>query len=218
MKDIPTVRGRRYIASLVAQGEHGSQDFKLSVDDAHKIARSLSAFANCEGGRLLIGVKDNGAVAGVRDEGDAYIVALAASRYCRPEVDVEFTAYSVDAHTVVICASVAKSPHPEAVQCQDSDGRWRPYWRVADENIAAHPLMVRARNCTDPLCLSLDSETQSLLRFMRSHPEGIDAPDAALELSMSQRRAAALIVDLLRTGIAVPVYRAPVFKFILKED
>ncbi len=50
MKDLPTIRGRRYIASLVAEGEHSRQDFKLTIDNAHKIAHSVSAFANAEGG------------------------------------------------------------------------------------------------------------------------------------------------------------------------
>lgn len=50
----------QYIRQLVSEGEHCHQDFKFEISDARKIARSLSAFANTEGGRLLIGVKDNG--------------------------------------------------------------------------------------------------------------------------------------------------------------
>lgn len=217
MKDIPTQRGRRYIASLVARGEHDRQDFKLSVDDAHKIARSVSAFANASGGRLLIGVKDNGAIAGVRDEGDAYVVDMAATRYCRPPVSVQFTAYSVDVNTVVICAEIPAADG-EAVQCQDSDGRWRAYWRVADENIAAHPIMVRARNATDPLCLSLDSETQRFMAFMRENPGGIDPAQAATALSMSERNASSLLVSLIRAGVATHIYCPPVFKFVLVNE
>lgn len=95
MKDLPTIRGRRYIASLVAEGEHSRQDFKLTIDNAHKIAHSVSAFANAEGGRLLIGVKDNGTIAGVRDEEDVYVVEQAARMLCSPSVEVEFTAYSL---------------------------------------------------------------------------------------------------------------------------
>lgn len=49
-----------YIHKLVAEGEHIHQDFKFAISDARKIAKSLSAFANTEGGRLLVGVKDNG--------------------------------------------------------------------------------------------------------------------------------------------------------------
>ena len=50
----------QYIRQLVSEGEHCHQDFKFEISDARKIARSLSAFANTEGGRLLVGVKDIG--------------------------------------------------------------------------------------------------------------------------------------------------------------
>ena len=61
-----------------------------------KIARSLSAFANHSGGSLLIGVKDNGAIAGVRNEEDIYVVEQAAELYCRPAQHLEFTALRAD--------------------------------------------------------------------------------------------------------------------------
>ena len=48
-----------YIHALIAEGEHQQQDFKFEISDARKIAKTLSAFANTDGGRLLIGVKDN---------------------------------------------------------------------------------------------------------------------------------------------------------------
>lgn len=54
-----------YLQQLIAEGEHQQQDFKFEISDARKIARSLSAFSNTDGGRLLIGVKDNGRIAGV---------------------------------------------------------------------------------------------------------------------------------------------------------
>lgn len=43
-------------------------DFKFEISDSKKIARSLVAFANTDGGRLLIGVKDNGVISGIRSE------------------------------------------------------------------------------------------------------------------------------------------------------
>ena len=58
----------QYLEKLISEGEHVHQDFKFAISDARKIAKSLSAFANTEGGRLLVGVKDNGKIAGVRSE------------------------------------------------------------------------------------------------------------------------------------------------------
>jgi predicted HTH transcriptional regulator len=55
-----------YVLKMIAEGEHLRQDFKTRVEDARKIARTLAAFANTAGGRLLVGVRDNGTVCGVQ--------------------------------------------------------------------------------------------------------------------------------------------------------
>lgn len=143
MKDIPAIKGRHYIASLIEQGEHEQQDFKYVISDARKIARSISAFANNGGGRLLIGVKDNGTVAGVRNEEDVYVVEAAAEIYCRPAVEVDFTAFKVDPGVVVIRASIAAASHRPIFVAEDG-GELRAYFRVKDENIVASAEMVEA--------------------------------------------------------------------------
>ena len=40
------------LLKLIEQGEHEQQDFKYKVMDAAKLAKSVSAFANTDGGRL----------------------------------------------------------------------------------------------------------------------------------------------------------------------
>ena len=62
------VDDRRYLLNLIGEGEHQQQDFKYKVTDAQKLARSVSAFANTDGGRLLIGVRDDGHISGIRSE------------------------------------------------------------------------------------------------------------------------------------------------------
>ena len=84
MKDLKAIRGRYYLERIIAEGEHEQQDFKYAISDARKIARSLSAFANHSGGRLLVGVRDNGSIAGVRNEEDIYLLEQAAEMYCEP--------------------------------------------------------------------------------------------------------------------------------------
>ena len=164
MKDIKAIKGKFYIQRLIEEGEHEHQDFKFSISDARKIARSLSAFANNDGGRLLIGVKDNGNIAGVRNEEDIYVVEQAAQMYCRPAQNVEFTAYKTEGGAIVICAEIARASR-RPVQVQEPDGSWRTYYRVKDENIVAPDLMVRAwrqKEAQEGSLLSF-SETESVL-------------------------------------------------------
>ena len=93
---------KQYLQRLISEGEHQQQDFKYRVSDARKLARSVSAFANTDGGRLLIGVRDDGHMSGVRSEEEIYMMHQAAYRYCRPEASIKFDTYHVDGRTVEI--------------------------------------------------------------------------------------------------------------------
>lgn len=201
MKDIPCTPGARRVKAWVAEGEHLRQDFKHSVSDAHKIARSVSAFANHSGGRLLIGVKDNGAIAGVRNEEDAYVVETAAQIYCSPAVPVAFHAYSVDTGLTVIVAQIEPVDAPP-VYVLEADGTRRAYYRVADENISAHPLMVAAwerRRLDDPLVLG-PAHAELLDLVTAAGAFSADVRAIALALHTAERTAAALVAEAVAAG------------------
>ena len=129
---------RQYLQSLIREGEHQQQDFKYRVSDALKLAKSVSAFANTDGGRLLIGVRDDGNMSGVRDEEEIYMMHQAAYRYCRPEASIKFDTYHVDGRTIVIATVPPSDRRPICVV--SDDGKPRAYIRIADENIVASPV------------------------------------------------------------------------------
>lgn len=216
MKDLRATRGRYVIHDLIEQGEHEHQDFKYSISDARKIARSVSAFANNDGGCLLIGVKDNGVIAGVRNEEDIYVVEQAAQMYCSPAQDVKFDAFKMEGGLIVIRATIAKADK-RPVQVLEADGRRRAYYRVADENIAAHPLMVRAwqqqhSDATSIFTLS-DAET-ALLTALDQACEPLSTSQLPLLLHISQRASDDIVVRLAAMHIITFVYTPQEFKII----
>ena len=129
---------RRYLLSLISEGEHQQQDFKYRVSDAQKLAKSVSAFANTDGGRLLIGVRDDGNLSGVRSEEEIYMMHQAAYRYCQPEASIKFDTYHVDGRTIVIATIPPSDRRP--ICAISEDGRKRAFIRIADENIVASPV------------------------------------------------------------------------------
>jgi hypothetical protein len=129
---------RQYLLSLIREGEHQQQDFKYRVSDALKLAKSVSAFANTDGGRLLIGVRDDGNMSGVRDEEEIYMMHQAAYRYCRPEASIKFETYHVDGRTIVIATVPPSDRRPICVVSDDE--KPKAYIRIADENIVASPI------------------------------------------------------------------------------
>jgi predicted HTH transcriptional regulator len=205
MKDLRATRGRYVIQELIEQGEHEHQDFKFSISDARKIARSVSAFANNDGGWLLIGVKDNGTVAGVRNEEDIYVVEQAAQMCCTPPQDVKFDAFKVDGGLIVIRATVAKAAK-RPVQVIEADGRRRAYYRVADENIAAHPLMVRAWQMQHSSVFTLSDAETALLSVLSASTEPLSTSRLPLLLHTSQRASDDIVVRLAAMHIIEFVY------------
>ena len=133
--------GHHPLYRLIAEGEHQRQDFKYKVADAAKLATPVSAFANTDGGRLLIGVRDDGHVSGVRSEEEIYMMRTAAGDYCRPAADIDFETLSVEGRTVVVASVAESTKKPVRALCED--GKWRAYIRVADENIVASPVHLR---------------------------------------------------------------------------
>ena len=114
----------------ISEGENQQQDFKFSITDSRKIARSLVAFANTDGGRLLVGVKDNGAIAGVRSEEEYYMIEAAASVYCKPEITFETKRWEIEGKIVleIIIPQSVSVP----VLAQDQDGNLDAYIRVKE--------------------------------------------------------------------------------------
>lgn len=213
MKDIKAIKGRFYIQRLIEEGEHERQDFKFAITDAPKIAHSISAFANADGGRLLVGVKDNGNIAGVRSEEDAYVVEQAAQMCCVPPQPVQIDAFNVGQGTVVLRVTIEKS-HRRPVYCREADGRLRAYFRVKDENIVAHPLMVRAWEAmADGRGLSLFSDSDAaLLEFVRdAGADGVDPDSVAARRHVSRATAEEAIVRLCSSGLTEIAYVAGAF-------
>ena len=138
LHDNMEVDDKRFIQRLISEGEHQQQDFKYRVSDAMKLAKSVSAFANTDGGRLLIGVRDDGHMSGVRDEEEIYMMHQAAYRYCRPQASIKFDTYHVEGRTIVVATVPPSDKRP--VCAIGDDGRQRAYIRIADENIVASPV------------------------------------------------------------------------------
>tara|TARA_B110000438_G_C15687555_1_gene595270 strand:+ start:174 stop:893 length:720 start_codon:yes stop_codon:yes gene_type:complete len=130
-----------FVLKLIEEGEHITQDFKLRVDDSIKIAKTLSAFANTEGGRILIGVRDSGVVAGCNVEEECHMIQAASQMYCKPSVNFEIQVWKVDYKSVLEVTISKSNARPHFVE--DNDGAWQAYLRRGDKVNKASPVMVK---------------------------------------------------------------------------
>jgi len=202
MKDLRPIKGTFYIHRLIAEGEHEQQDFKFAISDARKIARTISAFANNRGGRLLIGVKDNGAIAGVRNDEDIFVVEEAATRYCRPQQPMEATAFAVDGGLVVVRVTIAAAD-VRPVEVSEADGSSRAYFRVADENIAVPHFISdawKAGSGEDDTVVSLSGPELTLAGMLDNH-DAFTFDMAMRALHVTAATAVRTIARLYRLGL-----------------
>ncbi|MES2555685.1 MAG: ATP-binding protein [Bacteroidota bacterium] len=128
------------LKSIIQQGEHQQLDFKFRIDDSKKIARTLSAFANTDGGRLLIGVKDNGKITGIDPSEEIHMIDAAADMYCKPKLSFESRVWQEDMRLVLEITVQPAAEKP--VSSPDEEGKWRVYVRRKDHTLHANKILL----------------------------------------------------------------------------
>lgn len=204
------------LTELIAQGEHQQQDFKYRIHDAVKLARSVSAFANTDGGRLLIGVRDDGHVAGVRSDEEIFMMEKAATQCCRPAADISFDTIAHEGHTVVVATVSAATAKP--VCAIDENGRKTAYVRVDDENIMASPihLEVWKQDRASTVIMTYSDDETKLIDTLRHHPR-LTLNRLVRASGLSRYRVIKSLARFIRYGIARMSYHEDRFIFCLAE-
>lgn len=161
----------KYLQKLILEGEHQQQDFKYCINDSKKIAKSLVAFANTDGGKLLIGVKDNGRIAGVRTDEEYYMVESAAKIYSEPPIDFSTKEWQHEGKMVleISVESSEKKPH----YARDHSGKWLAYIRIADENVLAHKIQLevwKKQNSPKGIYIYYSDDEKFLIEYLQQNP------------------------------------------------
>jgi hypothetical protein len=161
---------KNHIKNLIEQGEHQKLDFKFEISDSKKIARTLVAFANTKGGKLLVGVKDNGVIAGVRSEEEFFMIEGAASMYCKPELPFKSKEWIVDGK-LVLEFTIDKSPD-KPHQAPDKDRNWKAFVRVKDQNLIAGKTLLKlwqAQKKNAPVSIRYRDQEALLLHYLEEN-------------------------------------------------
>lgn len=207
----------QYIQQLVTEGEHCHQDFKFEISDARKIARSISAFANTEGGRLLVGVKDNGKIAGIRSEEEIYMIEAAAGMYCQPPVSIETQAHAAEGKTVLEVRIGQAENKP--VYALNEENRPKAYIRIKDENILATPVHLKmwahAKKDTGTLVAFTEKE-QHLLDVLKESG-ALTLNQCCRHCRLNRPTACNLLAHFIRFGLVSFEFKGHKFYFKLNE-
>lgn len=206
-----------YIQKLISEGEHIHQDFKFAISDARKIAKSLSAFANTEGGRLLVGVKDNGKIAGVRSEEEIYMVEAAATLYCRPEIELETHIYHIEGKDVLE-VQINESTQKPIYALDENNHPW-VYVRIKDENILGNPIHLniwKHDREEKKVIITYTQREQQVLTILKQQG-ALTLGQCSKLTRMNRKQISRLLADFIRFGLVEQYFEEHTFYFRLKD-
>ena len=207
-----------YIQKLIDEGEHVRQDFKFAISDARKIAKSISAFSNTGGGRLLVGVKDNGNIAGGRSEEEIYMIEAAAKMYCIPEVSISNKIYRVQGKDVLE-VTIEESENKPVCAVDVNNKAWA-YVRINDENILADTVclnMWKHNKQEEKVVVTYSEREKHLLNILDKYGE-LTLNRCSKLSNIPRITTSRLLADFIRFNLVEQIFREHTFYFRLKED
>lgn len=187
----------KYISNLIKQGEHQQLDFKYEVSDSQKLARTLAAFSNTDGGKLLIGVKDNGIIKGIRSDEELYMIESAAHIFTRPKIQYESKTWNIEGK-VILEVSIPKG-NKGPYYAKNEEGRWRVYIRVNDENFLANRVLLevwKRKARKKGTYLKLGPTERKLLGYLKDN-EQITLSEFCKLCAVPKRKAEQILINLI---------------------
>jgi predicted HTH transcriptional regulator len=197
-KDYDQKVSQNDLYALIREGEHSEQDFKYRISDARKIARTLSAFANTTGGRLLVGVRDNGSIAGVKDEDDIYMLESASEVFLKPALKLEVWAHEIEGKNVWEIEITEGKEKP--YQVDEIDGL-KAYYRDNDQNFVANAVLKevwkqdRLKESKHPVAFT--EKEQRLIQYLKDYEE-VSVSKAAKVMQLQRSKTIEILARLIR--------------------
>jgi predicted HTH transcriptional regulator len=127
------------LRELVRRGESQGLEFKLKATHPEKIIREVVAFANTDGGTLLVGVGDDKSIPGLKfADDDEFSLCRAIEKHCFPEIHYILERVAVSDEREVLVFRIPKSDvRPHYVTFDPNQVERKVYVRLNDKSIQA---------------------------------------------------------------------------------
>lgn len=207
-----------HIEKLIDEGEHQMLDFKFEISDSKKIARTLVAFANTDGGRLLIGVKDNGSISGIRTEEEKHMIQTASEMFCKPNVIFQAKEWNINGKTVLEVI-VPKSKYHKH-KAPDHNNLYKVYIRVKDQNIIADRILLKIwknQNNKQEIKITFTDSEMFLLKYLNENKK-ITIKEFIKETRINKKEAERILVNFTLINLIKLEITEKVIFFSLYEE
>lgn len=189
------------VKNLAQTGESTYLEFKRTIPSAEKIAREIVAFANTNGGTLLIGVDDDKSLVGVDGyQEEEFLLNRAASKLCDPKVAITIEIVQFGKRDLLVIRIPEAQQKP--VFLKTAEGL-AAYIRVADRNKLASKERVKIlekQHSGEGVTFEYGPNEQKLFRYLNEYGE-ITVLKFSHIIDDTTNRASAILVNLVSAGI-----------------
>ncbi len=161
------------LRQLAALGEGSNLEFKRRVPRPERIAKELIALANTDGGRILLGVDDDGRLTGVDDAAEEeFVLRHAVKNHCWPEVKYQTERVVIAPRRDVIVVNVPESREkPHKLLADGTEGS--AYVRVKEMSVEASPesveLMRNGEDGEQGVTVQFGEKESLLMRYLNDY-------------------------------------------------
>lgn len=193
------------VKELVKKGEGARLEFKLKTNHPEKIVKEVVAFANTNGGKLLIGVSDDCKIMGLRfaDE-DSFILQKAIEEYIYPMIDYSIEKVRVEGEYEILVFDIPASPlKPHYVDLDGVVENRKAYVRVEDKSIQASKELreiLKGKRKGKDLRFVFGDKERVLMKYL-SDNQSITVSEYASITGITKKQASRTLVLLSLTNV-----------------
>ncbi len=194
---------------LVALGEGAHLEFKHRIPRSDRIAKEVIALANTKGGRVLVGVDDDGSIVGVKDaHEELFALQEALDSHCEPPVSLNIEGVRISRRREVLVVDVPRSaakPHfliQDARTGSQTNGK-KAYVRIGADSVEASReavILMKAERSPRDTRFSFGEAEQKLMAYLERY-ERITVREYARLAGVPGKRASHTLVLMARAEV-----------------
>lgn len=193
------------LKKIIYKGEGENVDFKQTIKEPFKIAKTITSFANTKGGKILVGVKDDKTIVGVDPEEEKYILETAADFFCDPPIKLHFEEIEDEEDEKIVLVVTIGESQDKPHYIKNKHEERMVYIRQHDKSL---PASKKAIDLMRKGVLPLQQPAQpdhphhnqkKLLSYLEKHQK-ITLKQFMQIVNISKRRASRILYDLTLQG------------------
>lgn len=189
------------LKNLISTGESSFLEFKHKVASPEKLAKEIAAFANSKGGKILIGVADNGEMVGIESYmEEEFWISQAAEDCCIPIPKIRIELVSISGKDILLVNVPESDEKPIYVKGKKSR---IVYVRRADESVVASDEIVevlKKGSSEEGVTFEYGEKERLLFRFLNEYSD-ITVERFSILINTTTYTAAKILVNLVSARV-----------------